>query len=246
MIDDWHPALLKQSVIDIIRAVEAERRHAKYTRQLAKKGEGPFKRGRQVWADVMMRRLLGVIDSIDKLGRVEVRLEEEIFGRRIWPLEPHLVQFVEIQAEMWITLRRGRAEASSYSDRGRSPALAGSRHRPMKRTCRGAASRRHSCRSLRRLATAKLCHVTLEVACRSRSTSMRDRASTRCASSSTANQSSRARCTLSSRRRSRTSSPPADAQRAIVVEATGHLCEGGTWSPHSTANIKVQPIDFPD
>nr|WP_311538591.1 transcription termination/antitermination NusG family protein [uncultured Bradyrhizobium sp.] len=95
MIDDWHPALLKQSVIDIIRAVEAEQ-NAKYTRQLAKKGEGPFKRGRQVWADVMMRRLLGVIDSIDKLGRVEVRLEEEIFGRRIWPLEPHLVQFVEI------------------------------------------------------------------------------------------------------------------------------------------------------
>lgn len=40
--------------------------------------------------------------------------------------------------------------------------------------------------------------------------------------------------------------PAKDAQHAIVVEATGHLCEGGTWSPHSTANIKVQPIDFPD
>lgn len=95
MIDDRRPALLKQNVIDIMRAVEAEQ-NAKYTRQLAKKGGGPFKRGRQVWADVMFRRLLGVIDSIDKLGRVEVRLEEEIFGRKVWPMEPHLVQFVDV------------------------------------------------------------------------------------------------------------------------------------------------------
>jgi len=40
--------------------------------------------------------------------------------------------------------------------------------------------------------------------------------------------------------------PVKDAQRFILVEAHGHLCEGGTWSPHSTATIKVQPIDIPD
>lgn len=40
--------------------------------------------------------------------------------------------------------------------------------------------------------------------------------------------------------------PAKDAQRVIFVKAHGHLCEGGTWSPHSSADIKVQPIDLPD
>ncbi|QQO37462.1 hypothetical protein JJC00_18715 [Bradyrhizobium diazoefficiens] len=40
--------------------------------------------------------------------------------------------------------------------------------------------------------------------------------------------------------------PAKDAQRAIFVKATGHLCEGGTWSPHSSATIEVKPIDIPD
>jgi hypothetical protein len=37
--------------------------------------------------------------------------------------------------------------------------------------------------------------------------------------------------------------PAAGYQRIVLVKAHGHLCEGGTWSPHSTANITVTPID---
>lgn len=40
--------------------------------------------------------------------------------------------------------------------------------------------------------------------------------------------------------------PATNAQRAVHVKAIGHLCEGGTWSPHSSATIEVKPIDFPD
>lgn len=40
--------------------------------------------------------------------------------------------------------------------------------------------------------------------------------------------------------------PVKDAQRVILVKAHGHLCAGGTWSPHSTAQLEVRPIDIPD
>lgn len=39
---------------------------------------------------------------------------------------------------------------------------------------------------------------------------------------------------------------PRDAQRVILVEASGHLCDGASSSAYSSATIKVQPIDIPD
>jgi hypothetical protein len=40
--------------------------------------------------------------------------------------------------------------------------------------------------------------------------------------------------------------PPKDAQRTILVEAVGHLCDGAGSSAISNATIKVTPIDIPD
>lgn len=95
MMDGLRPALVPDHVIEIIREVEAIK-DRKYRKKLAKKEESPYYRGRQIWADVMTRRLLGTIEGLDARGRIEVSLETEIFGRRSWPIEPHLVRFIDV------------------------------------------------------------------------------------------------------------------------------------------------------
>jgi hypothetical protein len=40
--------------------------------------------------------------------------------------------------------------------------------------------------------------------------------------------------------------PPKDAQRTILVEASGHLCDSDGSFAISNATIKVTPIDIPD
>lgn len=41
--------------------------------------------------------------------------------------------------------------------------------------------------------------------------------------------------------------PPRDGfTRAVVVKAHGHLCAGAQWSPHSTIQLEVRPIDIPE
>jgi hypothetical protein len=40
--------------------------------------------------------------------------------------------------------------------------------------------------------------------------------------------------------------PPKDAQRTILVEASGHLCDGAGSFASSNATIKVSAIDIPD
>jgi hypothetical protein len=40
--------------------------------------------------------------------------------------------------------------------------------------------------------------------------------------------------------------PVKDAQRVILVEVSGHLCESGNSSAYSSAAIKVQPIEIQD
>jgi hypothetical protein len=39
---------------------------------------------------------------------------------------------------------------------------------------------------------------------------------------------------------------PQDHQRAFIVEAHGHLCDGPSSSPHTSFTVKVTPIDIPD
>lgn len=95
MMDGLKPALVPDHVIEIIREVEAIK-DRKYRKKLAKKEESPYHRGRQVWADIMTRRLLGTIEGLDARGRIEVSLESEVFGRRSWPIEPHLVRFIDV------------------------------------------------------------------------------------------------------------------------------------------------------
>ncbi|EAQ34687.1 hypothetical protein NB311A_02586 [Nitrobacter sp. Nb-311A] len=53
-------------------------------------GEGAsFERGERVWATLLpapFDKLLGTVADIDERGRIEVLLEEELFGRRCWPV----------------------------------------------------------------------------------------------------------------------------------------------------------------
>lgn len=39
---------------------------------------------------------------------------------------------------------------------------------------------------------------------------------------------------------------PKDAQRVIQVEASGHFCDSSSSSAHSSAQLKIQPIDIAD
>lgn len=94
MIDDRKPALLSDEVIEIVRQAEA-RNDRKYRRELAKAVESPYRVGRTVWAEVMMRKILGSIAGRDARGRIEVLLEAEIFGRRVWALVPEQLQFAD-------------------------------------------------------------------------------------------------------------------------------------------------------
>jgi transcription antitermination factor NusG len=95
-IDDGPPARLLPAQIEAIRLTEQER-DAKWLRQALRKGEGPYKVGQMVWAEVLpWQKMLANIASFDARGRANVILEMAILGRKEWPVEPQMLQPVEV------------------------------------------------------------------------------------------------------------------------------------------------------
>lgn len=95
LADSHKLASLPEDEIDRIRKVEAKK-DAKYRNFLLKAEQSPFAPGRNVWAEVLPgRKMFGQIVDRDGQGRVNVRLVEKIFGRDVWPVKPHLLQFVD-------------------------------------------------------------------------------------------------------------------------------------------------------
>lgn len=94
-IDGHRPATLPDSEMDKIRKTEA-RLDAKYRQNLAAAEASPYRRGRQVWAEILPgEKMLATIEDLDAKGRVNVLLQMAILGRSVWPVKPHLLQFVE-------------------------------------------------------------------------------------------------------------------------------------------------------
>ena len=96
-IDRNRPATLPEIAIEQIRRSEA-RVDAKYRRRLASEEASPFRKGRKVWAEILpapYNKLLAVIENMDSRGRINVLLEIELFGRKVWPVDPQMLQFVE-------------------------------------------------------------------------------------------------------------------------------------------------------
>ncbi|MCK1402048.1 transcription termination/antitermination NusG family protein [Bradyrhizobium sp. 4] len=88
-------ATLPEMVVRLVREVE-EKKDAKYRNLLMRAKKTPYYSGRDVWVEILpLRKMLGKIVDLDSQGRINVLTEVEILGRQIWPLKPHLVQFVE-------------------------------------------------------------------------------------------------------------------------------------------------------
>lgn len=86
------PAVVKDEVIGIVRRIEA-RRLEKFRRKHPAKPKGDdghcYEKGQRVWATLLpppFDKLLATVVDIDERGRIEILLEEEIFGRRSWPI----------------------------------------------------------------------------------------------------------------------------------------------------------------
>lgn len=95
MADGQHLASLTELAVDDVRKMEAKK-DAKYRNLLLKAEKSPFGPGRNVWAEILpSRKMFGQIVDQDGQGRVNVRLAEKIFGRDVWPVKPHLLQFVD-------------------------------------------------------------------------------------------------------------------------------------------------------
>lgn len=88
-------ATLPETVVRLVREVE-EKKDAKYRNLLLRAKKTPYYSGRDVWVEILpLRKMLGKIVDLDGQGRINVLTEVEILGRQVWPLRPHLVQFVE-------------------------------------------------------------------------------------------------------------------------------------------------------
>lgn len=88
-------ATLPQIIVDEVRKIEAKK-DAQYIKKLTRAKETPYYSGRDVWAEILpLRKMLCKIVDLDAQGRVNVLTEVEIFGRKVWPVKPHLLQFVE-------------------------------------------------------------------------------------------------------------------------------------------------------
>ncbi|MFT4117485.1 transcription termination/antitermination NusG family protein [Bradyrhizobium sp.] len=88
-------ATLPQIIVDEVRKMEAKK-DAQHIKKLTRAKETPYYSGRDVWAEILpLRKMLCKIVDLDAQGRVNVLTEVEIFGRKVWPVKPGLLQFVE-------------------------------------------------------------------------------------------------------------------------------------------------------
>jgi transcription antitermination factor NusG len=94
-IDGVKPAVISDADMEEIRKTEAKL-DAKYRRKLAAAEASPYYKGRQVWAEILpAQKLLATIEDLDAKGRINVLLDVAILGRMVWPVKPHLLQFVD-------------------------------------------------------------------------------------------------------------------------------------------------------
>lgn len=96
LVDNDRPALLTEDAVEAIRWKERGL-DAKRLQRLSIEGKGPFEVGERVWVKEMLpfTTLLANVSGYDARGRVEVLLEIEILGRKLWPIEPHLLQKID-------------------------------------------------------------------------------------------------------------------------------------------------------
>jgi transcription antitermination factor NusG len=94
---DRRPRELAPAAVEAIRLKEREI-DAKRLQRLAAGGQHPLPIGAEVWVKDLLpfQALLANIQSYDKRGRAEVVLQLEILGRRIWAIEPHRLQAIEV------------------------------------------------------------------------------------------------------------------------------------------------------
>jgi transcription antitermination factor NusG len=82
------PALVRDEAIDLVRAIERERNN-KRLKRLAAAGRGEWQKGDEAWVDLLPNRaLLAKVSGYDARGLIEVLLDEEVFGRKIWAVQP--------------------------------------------------------------------------------------------------------------------------------------------------------------
>jgi hypothetical protein len=95
MSDGLRLATLPDKEIDHIRSTEAKK-DSRYRNLLLKAEESPYRPGRNVWAEILpSRKMFGQIVDQDGQGRVNVKLQEKVFGLDVWPVKPHLLQFAD-------------------------------------------------------------------------------------------------------------------------------------------------------
>lgn len=88
-------ATLPQFIVDEVKKMEAKR-DRRYRNLLQRAEKSPYHPGRDVWVEILpLRKMLGKIVDLDAKGRVNVLTEVEIFGRQVWPVEQHKLQFVQ-------------------------------------------------------------------------------------------------------------------------------------------------------
>lgn len=93
MSDGQHLASLPDHEVEEVRRMEAKK-DSKYRNLMLKAEKSPFWPRRKVWAEIFPgRKMLGRIIDQDGQGRVNVDLEEEVLGRKVWAVKPHLIQF---------------------------------------------------------------------------------------------------------------------------------------------------------
>jgi len=96
MRDDRHAATLSEPAIEAIRHVERDIDNKRQQR-LALEGKSEWKKGEQVWVEILpFQTVLANIGDVDARGRIEVLLELEMLGRKVWPVEPKQLKHVEL------------------------------------------------------------------------------------------------------------------------------------------------------
>lgn len=97
LVDNDRPAILSDEAVEAIRW-EERGLDAKRLQRLSIAGKGPFEIGERVWVKDMLpfTTLLANVAGYDARSRVQVLLDMEILGRKEWPIEPHLLQKIDV------------------------------------------------------------------------------------------------------------------------------------------------------
>ena len=91
------PKILTSAAIEAIRFKEKEIDNKRLMRLASSGGEIPWTKGQQVWVDILpYHRMLANIGTAHDKGKIEVLLEMEMFGRKVWNVEPKQILEVDV------------------------------------------------------------------------------------------------------------------------------------------------------